>query len=55
MSDDDSLKGARVLAVDDTPENLKILRECLEPEGYNLLIATNGEGGSRWRRQGGRT
>lgn len=43
MSAVDDLTGARVLAVDDTPENLKILRECLEPEGYNLLIATNGD------------
>ena len=43
MMDGVVLRGARVLAVDDTPENLKILRECLEPEGYDLLIATNGE------------
>jgi two-component system, sensor histidine kinase and response regulator len=44
MIQSDDLRGARILAVDDTPENLKILRECLEPEGYNLLIATNGDG-----------
>ena len=37
------LKGAKVLIVDDTPANLRILRQALEPEGYSILAATNGE------------
>ena len=41
------LTGAKVLLVDDTPENLKLLRQALEPEGYNILIATNGEAALR--------
>jgi response regulator RpfG family c-di-GMP phosphodiesterase len=32
-----------ILAVDDAPINLDILRETLEPEGYDLGIATTGE------------
>ncbi len=36
------LKGAQVLIVDDNPVNLKVLRQVLEDEGYNILIATNG-------------
>jgi two-component system sensor histidine kinase/response regulator len=38
------LAGAKILIVDDTPENLKLLRQAIEPEGYHILIATNGEG-----------
>ena len=38
------LTGARILIVDDTPENLRILRQALEPEGYKILVATSGEG-----------
>ena len=37
------LSGAKILLVDDNPENLKVLRQALEPEGYSILIATNGE------------
>ncbi len=37
------LRDARVLLVDDTPANLKLLRQALEPEGYNILIAPSGE------------
>ena len=37
------LTGAKILLVDDTPENLKILRETLEAEGYSILVATSGE------------
>ena len=33
----------KVLIVDDTPANLKILRDTLEPEGYEILGASNGE------------
>ena len=32
-----------ILLVDDTPENLKVLRQVLEPRGYNILIALCGE------------
>jgi signal transduction histidine kinase len=39
-----NLAGAKILIVDDTPENLKLLRQAIEPEGYHILIATNGEG-----------
>ena len=37
------LKGARLLLVDDLPDNLKVLRQALEPEGYRILIASSGE------------
>jgi sigma-B regulation protein RsbU (phosphoserine phosphatase) len=37
------LSGAKILLVDDTPANLKVLRQALEPEGYSILVATNGE------------
>ena len=37
------LTGAKVLLVDDTPANLKLLRQALEPEGYSILIASSGE------------
>jgi DNA-binding NtrC family response regulator len=33
----------KVLIVDDVPANLKILRDTLEPEGYRILGASNGE------------
>ena len=41
------LNGAKVLLVDDTPANLKVLRQALEPEGYSILIATGGEAALR--------
>lgn len=34
---------AKILIVDDTPQNLALLQESLEPEGYDLYIATSGE------------
>ncbi len=37
------LNGARVLLVDDTPENLRLLRQTLEVEGYSILVASGGE------------
>ena len=37
------LKDAKILIVDDTPANLKVLRQALEPEGYSILAASNGE------------
>jgi len=41
MNDVD-LAGAKVLLVDDIPTNLDILREILEPEGHEILVALNG-------------
>jgi len=37
------LAGAKVLIVDDTPENLKLLRQTLESEGYSIMVAGSGE------------
>ena len=34
---------ATILIVDDVPENLKVLRQVLEPQGYDILAAPNGE------------
>ena len=34
---------ATVLVVDDVPANLNLLREALEPEGYEILGAPSGE------------
>ena len=42
-NDGPDLAGAQILIVDDTPTNLKILRQALEGEGYRILVATNGE------------
>ncbi|MEK9134467.1 MAG: response regulator, partial [Pseudomonadota bacterium] len=39
-----SLAGAKILLVDDTPANLKVLRQTLETEGYSISVATSGEG-----------
>jgi class 3 adenylate cyclase/CheY-like chemotaxis protein len=36
---------ARILAVDDTPENLEILRVRLEASGYEVMTAADGEEG----------
>src|SRR5438132_2094894 len=41
---------ARILVVDDLPENREILTGLLEPEGYTVLTAKDGqEGGERPR------
>jgi len=37
------LKGAKILLVDDTQANLDILCQVLEPEGYSISMAPNGE------------
>ncbi|MBI1926441.1 sigma-54-dependent Fis family transcriptional regulator [Candidatus Poribacteria bacterium] len=34
---------AEILIVDDIPENLNILRQALEPEGYEIIAAASGE------------
>jgi DNA-binding NtrC family response regulator len=36
------MKPERILAVDDTPANLALLSEALEPRGYEILAASNG-------------
>ncbi len=41
----------RILAVDDTPENLEILRVRLEANGYEILTAADGEEGLAAARQ----
>ena len=33
----------RILIVDDVPANLDVLRQLLESEGYQVLLAPNGE------------
>ncbi|MCP4698180.1 MAG: response regulator [Gammaproteobacteria bacterium] len=38
-----NLDQAKVLMVDDTPENLDVLRKVLMPEGYRLAFANSGE------------
>lgn len=37
----------QVLIVDDVPANLKVLRDALEPAGYDILAASNGEAALR--------
>jgi signal transduction histidine kinase len=37
-----NLTGATILIVDDVPANLNVLYQALEPEGYQILAATNG-------------
>ncbi len=38
-----NLKGAKILIVDDTSENLNLLRKVLAKEGYELFVANSGE------------
>src|SRR2546426_446665 len=40
-----SHREATVLVVDDIPANQKLLRETLEPEGYEVLLAADGATG----------
>src|SRR5262245_9695188 len=40
-----------ILAVDDTPENLEILRMRLEANGYEVVTAADGEEGIRMARK----
>jgi DNA-binding NtrC family response regulator len=39
------MKAERILIVDDTPANVALLSDALEPHGYEILTATNGEAG----------
>lgn len=38
---------AKILVVDDNPQNLALARETLEDEGYTVILAENGEDGLR--------
>ena len=38
-----SIKGSKILVVDDKQENLELLTEVLEAEGFEIAYATNGE------------
>ncbi|MEZ4706739.1 MAG: response regulator [Caldilineaceae bacterium] len=38
---------ATILLIDDEPQNLRMMVEFLEEEGYQILIAQDGEGGLR--------
>ena len=40
---DIDLSGAKVLVVDDLPDNLDVLCRSLEDTGYNVMVATDGE------------
>ena len=37
--------GARILVVEDNPLNLKLIRDVLEFEGFDVLTAESGEEG----------
>ena len=39
----DSSRAARILVVDDIPENVRLLEAVLVPRGYEVLTATSGE------------
>ncbi|MFQ5672025.1 MAG: response regulator [Nitrospinales bacterium] len=44
MSDGNPISaGAKILLVDDSLDNIDLLRKALEPSGYNISVATNGE------------
>jgi DNA-binding NtrC family response regulator len=45
--DRDQRTQPQVLIVDDVPANLKVLRDALEPAGYDILAASNGEAALR--------
>lgn len=38
---------SQVLIVDDVPANIKLLRDILKPQGYQILVANHGEAGLR--------
>ncbi|MFC1715539.1 sigma-54-dependent transcriptional regulator [Candidatus Poribacteria bacterium] len=44
---EEQTKQPQILIVDDVPANLKVLRDALEPAGYNILAASNGEAALR--------
>ncbi len=37
--------GTKILVVDDEPANVNVLRQLLEPQGYDVLFATSGHAG----------
>jgi len=40
---ENNMMNPNILIVDDMPENLKILRDTLEPENYRIVVASNGK------------
>lgn len=40
-----TLDGSKILIIDDVPENVLVLTEVLEAEGYSISFATNGDDG----------
>lgn len=38
------MRRARILVVDDTPRNVKLLADLLEAEGYDVVTASSGAG-----------
>jgi diguanylate cyclase (GGDEF)-like protein len=40
---EDTSKGNKILIVDDTPENIDVLRQTLAPEGYKISVAPSGQ------------
>ncbi|HEY3115403.1 MAG TPA: response regulator [Chloroflexota bacterium] len=42
-SDVEGLASGKILVVDDTPMNIKVLEAILSPRGYNVITATSGE------------
>lgn len=45
LQSDPELKGKVILVIDDNPANLKVIFDCLEMYGYEVLIARSGESG----------
>jgi len=39
------MRPARILIIDDTPANIRLLTETLEPRGYEILAASEGDAG----------
>jgi serine phosphatase RsbU (regulator of sigma subunit) len=46
-TDNADVRGARILLVDDVPTNLELLYALLDPEGYRLSMAPNGQAALR--------
>lgn len=44
-------KNGLILIVDDTPANVEMLSQILQPDGYEILTATDGESGLRLTRE----
>ena len=42
--------GARILVVEDNALNLKLIKDVLEFQGFDVVTAQSGEEASQWRR-----